>query len=55
MNWSIVWVIMGWWGYPQNTGVLFVLVIQGVKLFLFSQICDRVKTVFDMLILSQLS
>ena len=36
MNWSIVWawdpiwtgmvwVIMGWWGYPQNTGVLVVL------------------------------
>ena len=26
LNCSIVWVIMGWWGYPQNAGVLVVLV-----------------------------
>ena len=26
MNWSIVWVIMGWRGYPQNTDVLVGLV-----------------------------
>ena len=29
MNWSIVWVIMGRWGYPQNAGVLVVLVLTG--------------------------
>ena len=26
MNWSVVWVIMGWRGYPQNAGVLVVLI-----------------------------
>ena len=26
MSWSVVWVIMARWGYPQNTGILVVLV-----------------------------
>ena len=26
MKWSIIWVIMGWWGYPQNASILVILV-----------------------------
>ena len=31
MSWSIVWVIMGWRGYPQNASVLVVLIAVWLK------------------------
>ena len=31
MNWSVVWVIMGWQGDPQDTGILVVPVGSGIN------------------------